>query len=120
LRQIFFQGLRENTCLLQPALKSNEIGLEHHIQIKILLIFSYLMTWFFPDVISSFPFDFLFTLGISLDKSVEVVQLLRIGKILAIIRIARITRQAHCIILFIMTVSQKRNGWSWNHVQVKL
>jgi len=28
VRQIFFQGLRENTCLLQLALKSNALGLE--------------------------------------------------------------------------------------------
>jgi len=27
LHQFFFQGLRENTCLLQPALKSNAPGL---------------------------------------------------------------------------------------------
>jgi len=27
---IFFQGLGENTCLLQPALKSNAFGLKFH------------------------------------------------------------------------------------------
>jgi len=27
LRQNFFQGLGENTCSLQPALKSNALGL---------------------------------------------------------------------------------------------
>jgi len=27
LRQIFFQDLRENTCSLQPALKSSAFGL---------------------------------------------------------------------------------------------